>query len=205
MNDQINEKRSIFDIIKSNLKIIISLILLILISLVIYAWIENSANKKRANLSEQYIDAKIFLSEKNESEALKILEEIIDKKDSTYSVLSLYLIIDRDLQKNGNKILDYYNKVISINSLKKDDLDLLKFKKAVFISYRSDEKEILELLNPIINSDSVWKTQTIKFLADFYFSKKEFNKANLYYSQLLESENSNLNRKEIEQKIKNKK
>ena len=153
MNDQINEKRSIFDIIKSNLKIIISLILLILISLVIYAWIENSANKKRANLSEQYIDAKIFLSEKNESEALKILEEIIDKKDSTYSVLSLYLIIDRDLQKNGNKILDYYNKVISINSLKKDDLDLLKFKKAVFISYRSDEKEILELLNPIINSD----------------------------------------------------
>ena len=205
MNDQINEKRSIFDIIKSNLKIIISLILLILISLVIYAWIENSANKKRANLSEQYIDAKIFLSEKNESEALKILEEIIDKKDSTYSVLSLYLIIDRDLQKNGNKILDYYNKVISINSLKKDDLDLLKFKKAVFISYRSAEKEILELLNPIINSDSVWKTQTIKFLDDFYFSKKEFNKANLYYSQLLESENSNLNRKEIEQKIKNKK
>ena len=105
----------------------------------------------------------------------------------------------------SNKILDYYNKVISINSLKKDDLDLLKFKKAVFISNRSDEKEILELLNPIINSDSVWKTQAIKFLADFYFSKKEFNKANLYYSQLLESENSNLNRKEIDQKIKNKK
>jgi len=204
MNDQIKEKKSIFDILKSNLKIIITFILLILISISVYTWTDKKENKKRENLSEKYIDAKILLSEKKDIEALNILKEVIKKKDTTYSVLSLYLIIDRELEKNETKILGYFNQVISISGLKKDDLDLLKFKKAIFISNKSTENEILELLNPIINSESVWKTQALKFLADFYFSKKEFNKADQYYLQLLNLQNSNLNKKEIEQKIKNK-
>ena len=37
---------------------------------------------------------------------------------------------------------------------------------------------MLNLLNPIINSKSVWKTQSIKFLGDYYFSTKEFKKLN---------------------------
>ena len=204
MNDQIKEKKSIFDILKSNLKIIITFIILILISISVYTWTDKKENKKRENLSEKYIDAKILLSEKKDIEALNILKEVIKKKDTTYSVLSLYLIIDRELEKNETKILGYFNQVISISGLKKDDLDLLKFKKAIFISNKSTENEILELLNPIINSESVWKTQALKFLADFYFSKKEFNKADQYYLQLLNLQNSNLNKKEIEQKIKNK-
>ncbi len=204
MNDQIKEKKSIFDILKSNLKIIITFIILILISISVYTWTDKKENKKRENLSEKYIDAKILLSEKKDIEALNILKEVIKKKDTTYSVLSLYLIIDRELEKNETKILGYFNQVISISGLKKDDLDLLKFKKAIFISNKSTENEILELLNPIINSESVWKTQALKFLADFYFSKKQFNKADQYYLQLLNLQNSNLNKKEIEQKIKNK-
>ena len=91
---------------------------------------------------------------------------------------------------------------MSINSLKNEDLDLVKFKKAIFISRHGNEKELLDLLNPIINSDSVWKAQSIKFLADFYFSKKEYKKADQYYSTLLTLENSNIDIKEIKRKIK---
>ena len=80
--------------------------------------------------------------------------------------------------------------------------NLLKLKKAIFISEKTKEEDLLELLNPIINSDSVWKVQSIKFLADFYFSKKEFNKADQYYLQLLTFENANIDINEIKRQIK---
>ena len=78
---------------------------------------------------------------------------------------------------------------------------MLIFKKAIFISSYGKEEELLDLLNPIINSDSVWKTQSIKFLGDYYFSIKEYNKADQYYSDLLTLENSNIDSKEIKRRI----
>ena len=143
-----------------------------------------------------------MLSQKKPNEALDVLKKIIKEKDSTYSVLSLYLIIDQDLEKNEKEILNYFDNVLSINSLKNEDLNLVKFKKAIFVSRYGNEKEVLNLLNPIINSDSVWRAQSIKFLADFYFSKKEYKKADQYYSILLTLENSNIDTREIKRKIK---
>ena len=143
-----------------------------------------------------------MLSQKKPKEALDILKKIVEEEDNTYSVLSLYLIIDQGLETDEKKVLNYFDKVLSINSLKNEDLDLVKFKKAIFISRHGNEKELLDLLNPIINSDSVWKAQSIKFLADFYFSKKEYKKADQYYSTLLTLENSNIDIKEIKRKIK---
>ena len=81
-------------------------------------------------------------------------------------------------------------------------MNLLRFKKAIFVSRYGNEKEILDLLNPIINSDSVWKVQSVKFIADFYFSKKEYKKADQYYSTLLNLENANIDTKEIKRKIR---
>ena len=143
-----------------------------------------------------------MISQKKSDEALDILKNIINENDKTYSVLSLYLIIDQKLEKDERKIINYFDKVLSIKSLKNEDSDLIKLKKAIFISSYENEKELLKLLNPIINSDSVWKIQSIKFLADFYFSKKEFNKADQYYLQLLTFENANIDINEIKRKIK---
>ena len=61
----------------------------------------------------------------------------------------------------------YFDEVLSIKGLNQEDLNLLKLKKAIYISEDINEKELLDLLNPIINSESVWKIQSIKFLADF--------------------------------------
>jgi len=203
METQTTEKRKIFDIIKSNLKIIIAILFLFLVVIFVYSWIEFKADIKKTSLSEDYIEAKIMLSQKRTNEALDVLKKIIKEEDSTYSVLSLYLIIDQKLEKDNKKILNYFDKVLSIRNLKNENLDLVKFKKAIFISGYSNEEELLNLLSPIIDSDSVWKAQSIKFLADFYFSKKEYNKADQYYSILLTLENSNIDSKEIKKKIKN--
>ena len=177
MEDQPKEKIKFLDIIKSNLKIITSTIFLLLVLISFYSWFEYKEDIKKKNLSEKFIEAKIMLSQKKNDQALNILKNIIEEEDNTYSVLSLYLIIDQNLEKNDKKIINYFDKILSNSNLENEDLDLVKFKKAIFISSYSDEKEMLDLLNPIINSDSVWKVQSIKFLADFYFSKKEYKKA----------------------------
>ena len=202
MDDQPTEKRKVLDIIKSNLRIIISIFLVFIVGSFFYAWINFKEDSKKVNLSEEFINAKVMLSQNKSNEAYKILKKIIQNKDNTYSVLSLYLVIDQDLEKEIKKVLNYFNEVLSINTLKNEDLDLLKFKKAIFISNDSNEKELLDLLNPIINSDSVWKAQSIRFLADFYFSKKEYKKADQYYSTLLDLDNSNIDVNEIKRKIK---
>tara|TARA_B100001029_G_C15055895_1_gene454347 strand:+ start:207 stop:827 length:621 start_codon:yes stop_codon:yes gene_type:complete len=202
MEDQTKEKNKAISFVKSNFKIIISFLVILILVFSIYSWLKIRTEVKKNNLSENYIEAKIMISQKKSDEALDILKNIINENDKTYSVLSLYLIIDQKLEKDERKIINYFDKVLSIKSLKNEDSDLIKLKKAIFISSYENEKELLKLLNPIINSDSVWKIQSIKFLADFYFSKKEFNKADQYYLQLLTFENANIDINEIKRKIK---
>ena len=55
---------------------------------------------------------------------------------------------------------------------------MLRLKKAIFISDTKREKRFIELLNPVINSNSVWKTQSLKFLGDFYFSLNNLKRQN---------------------------
>ena len=83
----------------------------------------------------------VLLSKNNNEDSLKILKEIITEKDETYSPLALYLIIDKNLEKDSNIINEYFDLVISISKLKTEDLNLLKLKKAIHISENSNEKE----------------------------------------------------------------
>ena len=79
---------------------------------------------------------------------------------------------------------------------------MLRLKKAIYISNSAKEQNMLDLLNPIINSISVWKLQSLKFLADYYFALKQFNKAEQYYSLLLDSDDDSINKNEIKRKMK---
>ena len=195
------EKKTFLEFIKDNLKTIIIISLLVLVVFSILSWMKHNANTKKELLSENFIKAKVFLSEKKFDEANNILKDIINEKDSTYSVLSLYLIINREIEKDEKKVLEYFDKILSIRALKAEDLNLIKLKKGIYISRNGNEKEILELLNPIINSESVWKTQTTKFLGDYYFSKKEYSKADQYYSILLSLKDNNIDKKDIQRRM----
>ena len=146
--------------------------------------------------------AKILYSNDKHNESLQILKKIIEDKDRIYSPLSLFLIIDRNLEKDDKNILEYFDTVLSIGNLEKEDLNLIKFKKAIFISDSSNEQSVINLLNPIINSNSVWKIESLKFLGDYYFSLKEFRKAEQYYSILLGELDDNVDTSEIERKMK---
>ncbi len=201
MENPISEKKTIQNLIKDNLKIILSFFFTVIIVLIVYFWFNQASENKKNELSESFIDAKILLTKKKQDKALNILEKIIKKKDNTYSVLSLYLIIDNDLEKDNNKILNYFDDILSIRSLAKEDKNLIGLKKGIFISNFGNEQDILNVLNPIINSNSVWKIQATKFLGDYYFSLNENNKANQYYSILLLLDDPNIDKRDIKMKM----
>ncbi len=197
------EKKEGFKVfLRSNLKLLIGLCAVLVFIGAIFLWLDYNGKNKRVKISENYVKAKILLTENNLFESLEILKNIIIKKDRTYSPLSLFLIIDKNLERDKEVILGYFDKVLSIGSLEKEDLNLLRLKKAIFISNTSSEQDMLDLLNPIINSDSVWKSQSLKFLGDYYFSLKQFKKAEQYYSILLEYDDDNIDINEIKRKMK---
>ena len=152
-------------------------------------WFINNSNKKKIKISENYIKAQILLNNGNKLEAKEILEKIVVKKNSVYSSLSLFLIIEKKLIEDKNKILLYFDNIIDSGYFKNDDLNLIKLKKAIYISDIEAEQDIINLLNPIINSESVWKTHAIKFLGDFYYSLNQLKKAKQYYSLLADIDN----------------
>tara|TARA_B100000029_G_scaffold114229_1_gene106721 strand:+ start:1173 stop:1796 length:624 start_codon:yes stop_codon:yes gene_type:complete len=202
MNEETLEKKGFIDFIKSKKKLLSILAGLLIFLLILLAWLEYNNENKKIKTSENFIQAKILYSNDKHNESLQILKKIIEERDRIYSPLSLFLIIDRNLEKDEKNILEYFDTVLSIGSLEKEDLNLIKFKKAIFISDSSNEQSVINLLNPIINSNSVWKIESLKFLGDYYFSLKEFRKAEQYYSILLGELDDNVDTSEIERKMK---
>ena len=188
-----------FNIYKKTI-IILSFILVLIGG--IFLWFENTQKNKRLKVSENFIEAKILLAQEENLKSLDYLKSIILQKDKVYSPLSLFLIIDNNLEKNKEVIIQYFDELLSINALEDEDINLLRLKKAIYISNSSKEQNMLDLLNPIINSNSVWKFQSLKFLGDYYFSLKQFKKAEQYYRILLETEDNNIDKNDIERKVK---
>jgi len=180
--------------------IILSFILVLIGGIVL--WFDNTQKNKRLKVSENFIEAKILLAQEENLKSLDYLKSIILQKDKVYSPLSLFLIIDNNLEKNKEVIIQYFDELLSINALEDEDINLLKLKKAIYISNSAKEQNMLDLLNPIINSNSVWKFQSLKFLGDYYFSLKQFKKAEQYYRILLETDDNNIDKNEIERKVK---
>ena len=201
MDAQLPEKRNFLNLIKSNSKYLTIFGIMLFLALSVYLWMDNSYKNKKIQTSEEFIKAKILLTNNKNTEAAIYFKNIIDKKDKTYSPLSLFIIIDKNLESNREIISKNFDKILSISGMEKEDLNLLRLKKAIFISENSKEEEILELLNPIINSNSVWKLQSAKFLGDYYFSIKQLKKAKEFYLILLDGNNDGFDVSEIKRKI----
>ena len=181
-------ENNFLNFIRSNSKIFIYSLVTIFITLLIFFWYLNSKENKKTIISDNYIKAQSLLKNKKKDDAKKILLDIIEKNNSPYSSLALFLIIENNLIENKSEVLAYFDTVIENTNLKEEDLNLIKFKKAMYISDLKNEQDILKLLNPIIKSNSVWKSHVLKFLGDFYTSNNQAQKADQYY--LLLSDNN---------------
>ena len=123
----------------------------------------------------------------------KKLIELIKKKDSTYSPLSLYFIIDKALVTDQTKVNQLFDFIIDDVSLEKEIKNLIIYKKALYNADSSDENQLLEILKPIINSKSIWKAHGLYLMAEYFYSKNEKQKAKEFFNQIILLENANQN------------
>ena len=183
-----NSQNTLLNFLKANIKIFLYIISILILIITAIIWFTNNNKIKETKISDSFIKAQILIEKGKKNEAEKILSNLVLEKNSPYSSLSLFLIIENKLIDNKETIINYFDEVINNNSFKEEDLNLLRLKKAIYISDISMEQEILGLLNPIINSNSVWKNHALKFLGDFYYSNGQQQKAKQYYLTLSENE-----------------
>jgi len=188
-----NEKIKNFFI--DNKKIIISTILLILVLLSSYFLLKDYKYKKKIEVSELYNSILIQHSETNKTKTIDGLTNLIYEEDSTYSPLALYFIIDNLLIEDQVKVNELFDVVIDNGSLDKEIKNLIQFKKALYNSDNIDENQLLNMLKPLINSESIWKSHALYLMAEFFYSRNEKQKSKEFYTQIILLENGNQNLK----------
>ena len=94
------------------------------------------------------------------------------------------MIIDNNIESDNSKIIVFFDKILANNSIDKENLNLIKIKKAIYLIHLDNEKLIVETLNPIINSNSVWKNTAINLITEYFLSKNQGIKAQEYFKLL---------------------
>ena len=184
-----NEKIKNFFVNNKN-KLISSIIILIIIIICSFIYDKYLINKKK-EISDKFNSITISYSEKSKDETANSLIEIINKKDPTYSPLSLYFIIDNNLVTDKSKINLLFDILIKDISLDSEIKNLIIYKKALYNADNAEESDLLGMLNPIINSKSVWKSHSLYLLAEYFFSNNQKQKAKEFFNQIITLENSN--------------
>ena len=177
-------------LIHNKKRILIFLGLIVFLLLLFFGYGEIKENNK-IKISDRYNSLTIQYNEQNQQTTLNGLEELVLEKDSTYSPLALYFIIDRKLTLDKEKINTYFDVLINDTSLDKEILNLIIYKKALYNADTISEIDLLNILKPITNSDSVWKSHALYLIAEYFFSKDQKEKSKEFFQQITELENSN--------------
>ena len=185
----INFQNKILIFFKKKLKTFIFLISIIFIILFSFLFSKNLQEKNNIKISEKYTQATILLNQKKIDKSRSLLESIINEKHKFYSPLALYLLIDQSLIKDSVKIIALFDKILKIKNIEKEDLNLIKIKKAIYLFNTDNEELIIKSLNTVINSDSIWRNMSIKLISEYFLSKNQKIKADEYIKLLSEKKN----------------
>ena len=184
-----NEKIRNFLIINKN-KIVITIIALFL-SIIAYFSYDTFVEKKKIKLADKYNSIIVDFKLNNKNNINKELTYIINEKDKTYSPLALYFLIDNELIKNKEQINNMFDTLIKKTSLDPEIKNLIIYKKALYNSNNISENELINILNPVINSQSVWKSHGLYLMAEYFYSKNEINKSKEFFQKIISLESSN--------------
>ena len=184
-----NEKIKNFFINNKNKLIVVMIIVLIGI-ICGYSFDKYQANKKQ-QISDDFNLVTIEYSENNKEKTTNRLIDIINKKNPTYSPLSLYFIIDNKLISDQNKVNELFDILIEQTTLDDEINNLIIYKKALFNADQSSEGDLLNLLKPLINSKSVWKSHALYLMAEYFYAKGQNQKAKEFFNQIISLEKPN--------------
>ena len=170
--------------LKQNLKTFIVLSIVLFTFLFGFIFYLNNQEKKNIAIAEEYTSASILIKQKKIKESQLLLEAIIKKDHQFYSPLALYLLIDSNIERDSSKIIGFFDKILKNNSINEENLNLIKIKKSIYLIHLDNERLSIETLNPVINSNSVWKNMAINLISDYLLSKDQKTKADEYIQLL---------------------
>ena len=187
-----NTRREKFkNFIIKNKKILVmsvSSIIIIILLLVFYSEIKF---KNQIKLGNKYNEIVLSYEKTNIQNSEEELIDIIQKKDPTYSPLALNFIIDNEIVNDKIKVNELFDIIIKKTNIENEIKNLIIYKKALYNSDNINENDLINILNPILNSESVWKSHSLYLLAEYFLSKNEKQKSKEFLVQIIELENAN--------------
>jgi len=105
--------------------------------------------------------------------------------------LALYFLIDNKIINSKKEINNYFDLLIYDTKLDKEIKNLIIYKKGLYNSEFETENNLLKILNPVINSDSIWKSHAWFLLGEYFYSKNEKQKSKEFFEKILLYDESN--------------
>jgi len=189
--DSNTRNQKIKDFFINNKKILATITIFLIFSILSFYIYQIYEDQHKENISNRYNSAIIEHKNGDGSKIISQMKEIIEDKNSTYSPLALYYLIDENLIKDKNEINYLFDVLINKTSLDYEIKNLIIYKKALFNADTTNENELLNILNPIINSKSIWKSHGLYLLAEYFYSKNEKQKSKEFFNQILNTKNAN--------------
>ena len=184
-----NEKIQNF-LVQNKKLIILSITVVIIIILSFFSYqIYEDNHKKR--ISEKFNSAVIEYEKGNTSKSTRALIEVVGDRNSTYSPLALYFVIDNNLIQSKTEVNELFDILIDKTSLENEIRYLIIYKKALYNADTIEENDLLLILKPLINSESIWKSHGLYLLAEYFFSKNEKQKSKDFFNQIISLESAN--------------
>ena len=178
-----NEK--IKDFLINNKKLLLIVISSLIIIVLGFYSFQAFKDSQREKLSDEYNNAVIEFNKGDKNNALLKMKKVVENRDTTYSPLALYFLIDNNLLENQKEINDLFDILINKTSLEKEIKNLIIYKKALYNADSSNEQQLLNILNPLLNSKSVWKSHALYLIAEFFYSKGEKQKSKEFFNEIL--------------------
>ena len=174
---------------ESNKILIYSSILILIIFFGSFSFYLEIKEKKKLLLSENYVQAKIYLENGDKIAATNMLKNLIFSNDSVYSTLSFFLILNQNLISDHQELSVLFDHLLENNKFENEVRNLLIYKKSLFNSNLTNESELLEEVKPLLNSETLWRPHALLLLGDYFASKGEYLKAKEFYTQIFSINN----------------
>ena len=201
--NQNTRKEKFKNFILNNKKILIGLCsITILATISIFIFLELKT-KNQLKIASKYNEITQLYEKNNSKKISKDLINIISEKDKTYSPLALNFLIDNKIINNRDQINSFFDLIINEIKLENEIKNLIIYKKALYNSDSSSENNLLKILKPILNSESIWKSHSLYLMSEYFLSKNEKEKSKEFLIQIIELENSNPSIKAEAQKMIN--
>ena len=200
-NTRIEKIKNFFS---NNFKKLIGSLVSILLLLFSYFGYQEYEKREKLEIAETYNQITLKEITVQNSNDVEQLVKIIKKKDPIYSALSLYFIIENNLVNDQKEINNFFDMVIK-SQKEKEIKNLIIYKKAMYNADIASENELLEILNPLLKSQSVWKSHALLLMADYFEHNNNLLKSKDFLKEIVNSEVVNNEiRVEAERRLKRK-